>query len=1004
MIKIKRNGFFELLYSGLVLFIAGGFSVAHANDVTMTSLLNEMVNRDDLARVPSISYTQHMASSYNRAQVIPTPAYSGPHNNDWVGFIRTETNQGRTEYVMMEHNGPGAITRMWAPSSSVFAPILKNNDIYRFYIDGSSTPVIEAKFDDLLSGKGFIKEPFAFAAHDLGEAYRSKGVNLYFPIPFANSIKVTRSENVELPFFIINYRTYAPGTSVQSFTMAEYNSLLNTTIKTTGDALRLQNYSVNQGAIQETTETLNSNQSMTLDLPAGSKAIKYLEVELPSNATPQMLRSTILKVTVDNVETVWSPLGEFFGTGYRLANVQDWYRSATKDGTLISRWVMPYQNNAKVEMENLGGSPVSVTLKVGTDSWAWDSNSMHFYARWRKQNNVVTGLPPEWNYIEISGQGKYVGDTLTVHSPRIANKRWWGEGDKRIWIDKVRDYSTVGTAGADFLDTGTEDHYSFAYGWPAFFSNPFISMPNRDAKREPDVDYTGYSTISRVRMLDDIPFLNSFIFDMEVWSWVAADLGAHALEYHVTTFWYGRPGATHNRPKQEANAAAAATASTALQEYEGEYLMDSTTVDSGPTPSRQKLTGQGWSNDEQMFWQSTAANQSINTTIFVPVAGTYQLKGKFITAADYGQFNFALDGVSLANNIDLYSSSLSTSLKDLGSPIALDAGFHTIKVTTAGKNAASSNHFYGVDYYQTTLASGSAPSTITIEGEDLTVGANTGAATQIQNFPAFGWSGDMQLWWPVTSAGNTLELNFNVALAGNYGVSVNLTRAADYGNLKFFLNGTPLTGVDFAGYNNGVITNLHSLGNLTLLPGQNTLTLEVIGKDASSSNYFAGIDYLELVPESAPPASTNIAPNGTATQSSTWSGNVASRAIDGNTNGNWGAGESTHTDLGSQPYWTLDLGSVENIQTIRLWNRTDCCSSRLTDFHVFVSDTPFSGTTVSTSQNQSGVFDYHNSGTAGTTTNVAVNRSGRYVRIQLSNTAVTGENVLSLAEVEVFGN
>ena len=71
---------------------------------------------------------------------------------------------------------------------------------------------------------------------------------------------------------------------------------------------------------------------------------------------------------------------------------------------------------------------------------------------------------------------------------------------------------------------------------------------------------------------------------------------------------------------------------------------------------------------------------------------------------------------------------------------------------------------------------------------------------------------------------------------------------------------------------------------------------------------------------------------------------------------------------------------------------------------MFVSDTPFSGTTVSASQNQSGVFDHHNIGTAGTTTEIAVNRSGRYVRVQLSDTAVTGENVLSLAEVEVFAN
>jgi len=148
---------------------------------------------------------------------------------------------------------------------------------------------------------------------------------------------------------------------------------------------------------------------------------------------------------------------------------------------------------------------------------------------------------------------------------------------------------------------------------------------------------------------------------------------------------------------------------------------------------------------------------------------------------------------------------------------------------------------------------------------------------------------------------------------------------------------------------------------------------------------------------------TNIAPSGTATQSSTWSVYDASRAINSNTNGNWGSGEVTHTDLGSQGYWTLDLGSIKNIDTLKIWNRTDCCASRLTNFHVFVSDVPLTGTTVANSQSQTGVLDSHHSGTAGATSDVAINRTGRYVRIQLSNTAINGANVLSLAEVQVFG-
>ena len=180
-----------------------------------------------------------------------------------------------------------------------------------------------------------------------------------------------------------------------------------------------------------------------------------------------------------------------------------------------------------------------------------------------------------------------------------------------------------------------------------------------------------------------------------------------------------------------------------------------------------------------------------------------------------------------------------------------------------------------------------------------------------------------------------------------------------------------------------------------------TPSVRYVRINVSNSNEPLGILRLKLKGPVSP-AGTNLALNGSATQVNTWNGNVASRAIDGNTGGNWSAGEVTHTDVGvSQPYWTLDLGSVNTINTIRLWNRTDCCSDRLTDYHVFVSDTPFIGTTVAASQNQAGVSDYHNTGTAGTTTDVTVNRSGRYVRVQLSSTAT--DIVLSLAEVQVFG-
>lgn len=149
---------------------------------------------------------------------------------------------------------------------------------------------------------------------------------------------------------------------------------------------------------------------------------------------------------------------------------------------------------------------------------------------------------------------------------------------------------------------------------------------------------------------------------------------------------------------------------------------------------------------------------------------------------------------------------------------------------------------------------------------------------------------------------------------------------------------------------------------------------------------------------------SNLALAGSATQSTTAAGGLASRAIDDNTNGAWGGNSVTHTNLGSQSYLTVDLGSVKTIDTVKLFNRTDCCSNRLTNYHVFISDVALTGTTVAASQAQAGVLDKHQSGTAGAITDIAIGRTGRYVRVQLSNTdASSGENVLSLAEVQIMG-
>jgi hypothetical protein len=146
----------------------------------------------------------------------------------------------------------------------------------------------------------------------------------------------------------------------------------------------------------------------------------------------------------------------------------------------------------------------------------------------------------------------------------------------------------------------------------------------------------------------------------------------------------------------------------------------------------------------------------------------------------------------------------------------------------------------------------------------------------------------------------------------------------------------------------------------------------------------------------------NIAPLfGTASQNSTDFGGDASRAIDGDTNGDYGAGSVTHSAGDPNPFWEVLFASEYRMTKIVLWNRTDCCNWRLTNFRVSVID--------STSTEVFGI-DQFTDGVGFPDTSVSGHEiplptiaKGNRVRIQLLGPNVPeGAFWLALAEVQVF--
>lgn len=143
------------------------------------------------------------------------------------------------------------------------------------------------------------------------------------------------------------------------------------------------------------------------------------------------------------------------------------------------------------------------------------------------------------------------------------------------------------------------------------------------------------------------------------------------------------------------------------------------------------------------------------------------------------------------------------------------------------------------------------------------------------------------------------------------------------------------------------------------------------------------------------PPLTNVAAGKPATQVSDYAADyVAARSVDGDL-----FNFSTTSGAEPQPWWQVDLGAPVAVETVKLYNRVDCCAERVADYYVLVSSQPFPAT-LAEALATPGVVSHHESAQAGRPTVIDLPATGRYVRVWLA----TGEpRELNMSEVQVLG-
>jgi hypothetical protein len=575
--------------------------------VTTGTLLEEMADLGRLARWPDPAYRTIQFSSYDRRSTTSeAPGWfsnaDGFGREPIPGFLKVlrEPRDGQAGlYLLAEASGPGAIVRGWSAGMA---------GVLRVYLDPTAA-------DDGAAGGALAWEgpAYDFLARRSSNFLKSAGIEVsagdafsqvdadYFPIPFARGLRVTwEGKLAELHFYHLQVRLYAKGTSVRTFDarqdLKEFAAPLRAAVAgLTAPSSGQKGEPVSLAGVMEP----GRNWTWT---PAGTGpgAVRELRLRLQSDALDAALRGCLLRISFDGSHRaqVEAPVGDFFASGPGVNPFSSLPFTVAKDGTMVCRFVMPYEKSVRLEIVNYTRATVRLDGSVLLSPWTWDERSMYFRAKWRADHDLLAGpgaidLP----YSLTIGKGVFAGCAAMIVNPTgvpTAGGNWWGEGDEKILVDGELTPSTFGT--------GSEDYFNYSWSRPDLFAHPYCGQP-----LDSGPDTAGHVSNHRFQVLDAIPFERSIAALMELWTHNRTP----GLSYARIAYLYARPGAIDDHrglmpsdlvvprlPKREPQALGGASGATFHFIAQLRPEADSGRVETVPFPLATQLQVMQWQADK----------------------------------------------------------------------------------------------------------------------------------------------------------------------------------------------------------------------------------------------------------------------------------------------------------------------------------------------------------------------------------------------------------------------
>jgi len=268
-----------------------------------------------------------------------------------------------------------------------------------------------------------------------------------------------------------------------------------------------------------------------------------MRADLPERESQKAaLRLTEISMYWDGEDqpSVWSPLGDFFGTAPGINMYKSLPMGMTSDG-MYCFWYMPFTKDARIELVN--HSEISYTLEYEITYGELNRTADRygrFHAKWHGDAFPVPDERwPDWTLLRTEGRGRFLGTMVNIltegREPCVEQAgpghAWWGEGDEKYHTDGEFFPSTFGT--------GTEDYFGYAWGTPEYFERPFHSQSMT-------MNNIGYQTVCRWHITDNIPFMVSFEGYLE--KYYPNDCGTR---YKAIVYWYLEPeGSDPFRPEK----------------------------------------------------------------------------------------------------------------------------------------------------------------------------------------------------------------------------------------------------------------------------------------------------------------------------------------------------------------------------------------------------------------------------------------------------------------------